>query len=234
MNRGAGSLIPVASLVLAVPIVWLSGTELANLPDQLYNLQNGSPLDWLLPLALGILLLGFLLSRLAAALNPAALRALLSLEQCRWLALLSTALVCVTWTGLQWSRLANIPVAFFFWGLLAGASLDIFVLTWLALATRAAAAARPLDAARELAFWMLRIAGGGLVALYVVADLLIRLQPQPNLFLIMLVVSLVAISFLVPPAIGMASAAALFSGISRRGADDVPDAEQPEPPITQL
>lgn len=233
MNRGVGS-VPIALLAVAIPVFWLSGAELANLPNQLYATQSGTPLDWLLPLAVGILLLGFLLSRLAAALNPPVLRALLSVEQCRWLALLSTALVCVTWTGLLWSRLANIPVAFFFWQLLAGASIDIFVLTWLALATRAAASARPLDAARDLAFWMVRIAGAGLVALYVVADLLSRLQPQPNLFLIMLMVSLVAIGFLVPPAIGIASAAALFSGIGRRGGDAPGDGEQPQPPITQL
>jgi hypothetical protein len=232
MHRRVG-FIPVAFLAVAVAAFWLSGAELAKLPDQLYAMQNGTPLDWLLPLAVGILLLGFLLSRLAAALNPPAVRALLSVEQCRWLALLSTALVCVTWTGRLWSGLANIPVALFFWQLLAGAALDIFVLTWLALATRAAASAQPLDAARDLAFWMLRVAGGGLVALYVVADLLTRLQPQPNLFLIMLVVSLVATSFLVPPAIGVASAAALFSGISRRGTQETDGADQ-QPPITEL
>src|SRR3974377_1964984 len=64
MNRRIGS-VPVALLAITLPVFWLSGAEMANLPAQLYATQSGTPLDWLLPLIAGILLVGFLLSRLA-------------------------------------------------------------------------------------------------------------------------------------------------------------------------
>jgi hypothetical protein len=207
----------VAWLALLVSIFWLSGRLLDGLPGAMQALQMDGPREWLLPLLVGVVLVGYLSARVALALNPSALRALLTSEQGAWIGGLLTALLCVTWSGFLWSSINQQEVAAFIWSLLAGAGLDLFVLGWLLLAIRAAASSAPWRTGASFILGALGSIGasyGGLVLLILA---MYHYELEPNLLLVSLFVTLVACLFLLPPMLLVAGVAALFAGMLSSG-----------------
>ncbi len=207
-------------LAAALGASWFSGALLQSIPDGILRQARDQPQDWLLPIAAAVVLLGYLLSRVALALGTASIRTLLPPSQARWIAGLLTSLVCITWTGFLWSSLSGNTVAQIFWQLFAGAAIDLFVLGWLCLALRAAVSTKPLrvGAALLLGGTMFLVASyAGLVALILAFE---RYGWVVNLPIVGLIVALVTGIFLLPPVMLVSGVAALFAGISGPKDDD--------------
>jgi hypothetical protein len=209
-------------LAAVLGIGWLTGAGLHAVPGSMLRQVRDRPLDWLLPIAAAIVLLGYLLSRVATVLGPPSIRSLLPPPQARWIAGLLAALVCVTWTGLLWSSVVENAVAAIFWQIFAGAAIDLFVLGWLCLALRAAASTKP-------AISGLLLLGGGLTSLAVsycglilLALAYYRYGWEPNLPLVGLLVVLLTGIFLLPPVMAIAGMAAVFTSLAAPKGNDVP------------
>ncbi|MGH2408873.1 MAG: hypothetical protein ACRDGS_00755 [Chloroflexota bacterium] len=193
---------------------WLTGAGLQAVPGSMIRQARDQPLDWLLPIAAAVVLLGYLLSRVAAVLGPPSIRSLLPPAQARWIAGLLAALVCITWTGLLWSNVLENIVATVFWQIFAGAAIDLFVLGWLCLALRAAASTKPAVNGLILlgsALTSLVVSYCGLILLVLAFQ---RYGWEINLPLVGLLVVLLTGIFLLPPVMAIAGMAAVFTSLT--------------------
>ena len=218
MYRKRGIWFWLASAAL-LPLFWFSGQLPFVMPTLAHGLFNLSPLEvveWLAPLLFRITVIGFALSLLAGALGVESLRTLLTPRQALWTAILASAVLWVAWTGLFWAAVQEDEVAVFLWRMLVGASFDLFVLIWLILGTRAAAAVKPLRLGLTLVcsgvslFWA---AWGGL---YVFFLILYHYQPEINLPIVGIFVLLLLALLLLPEALVTAGMAALFASLRQR------------------
>jgi hypothetical protein len=199
---------------------WLSGAALQSVPDGFLRQVQDQPLDWLLPIAAAIMLLGYLLSRVSLALGPGSIRSLLPPPQARWIAGLLTSLVCVTWTGLLWSSLSGNTIGQVFWQIFAGASIDLFVLGWLCLALRAAVSPKPVTTGIALILGGVMSLVASYAGIFALALAFARYGWELNLPLVGLLVVLLTGLFLLPPVLLVSGMAAVFAGLSGSKDDD--------------
>src|SRR4051812_48766617 len=101
-------------VLCALPLFWFSGHLLVAFPGQTRGMASDAP-HWLVPVAGGLLLFVFPLSRLSLALGVESLRTLLTDRQMIWFGVLITAIFCVAWTGLLWSMVNEDQVGVVIW-----------------------------------------------------------------------------------------------------------------------
>ena len=201
-------------LAAALATSWLSGAVLQSVPGGILRQMRDQPLDWLMPIVAAVVLLGYLLSRIATVLGPASIRSLLPPPQARWIAGLLTSLVCITWTGLLWSSLSGNAVGQVFWQIFAGAAIDLFVLGWLCLALRAAVSPKPAKSGLVLLSCGLTSLAASYAGVIILALAFARFGWELNLPIVGLLVVLLTGIFLLPPAMAVAGMAAIFTSLS--------------------
>jgi len=194
-------------------VSWLTGLLLLAAPPMLFRGLDQQPLDWVLPIAAAVVLLGYLISKVASVLGPEALRSLIPAEQARWIAGLLGALVCVTWTGLLWSNYTDNLVGMIFWQIFAGAAIDLFVLGWLCLSLRAAVSPAPARSGLTLLSGALTSLVASYAGLAVLIEAFLRYGWEPNLGLVGLLVILLTGMFLLPPVLAVSGMAAIFTSL---------------------
>ncbi|HXT35526.1 MAG TPA: hypothetical protein VN837_08115 [Chloroflexota bacterium] len=197
-------------------VSWLTGLLLLAVPPVFFRGLDQQPLDWVLPIAAAVVLLGYLISKVASVLGPAALRTLIPAEQGRWIAGLLGALVCVTWTGLLWSNFTENVIGMIFWQIFAGAAIDLFVLGWLCLALRAAVSRAPARSGLALLSSALTSLVCSYAGLAILIEAYFRYGWEPNLALVGLLVVLLTGTFLLPPVLAVSGMAAIFTSLMSR------------------
>jgi hypothetical protein len=193
---------------------WLTGLLLLAVPPVLFHGLDQQPVDWVLPIAAAVVLLGYLTSKVASVLGPDALRTLIPAEHGRWIAGLLGALVCVTWTGLLWSSYTDNVIGMIFWQIFAGAAIDLFVLGWLCLSLRAAVSRTPARSGLTLLSGALTSLVASYAGLAILIEAYLRYGWEPNLALVGLLVILLTGMFLLPPVLAVSGMAAIFTSLT--------------------
>src|SRR5579871_4253480 len=210
--------LPWRALLILAPAAWLSGTLLTILAGALraflaQPLQDGYAeiLVAILGTLVSAMAVGIILSLIAGALGATRLRALLDVGHAVSFALLASALLWVSLTGLAWANYTNDQFAIYTWRVIAGAAYNLFIVVWLVLGVRAAAAVAPLRAAAGL----LSAAVGCFLApiglLMLILPLLGDVQPSLPLFGLLVLFGVTIL--LLSPALLTAGMAALFAGL---------------------
>ena len=217
MNNRSGSL-PWRALLILAPICWLTGSLMERLPGFVHSFLLLPAQDQyveLLVMLIGTLVsaaaVGWVLSVISETLGPARLRALLDVRRACLFGALAAALLWVCFTGLIWADFTGEQFAVYVWRILLGASYDLFVLVWLILGVRAAAARVPMRAGVTLLSGATTSFFAGVGVLMLILPLLYDLEPSLPLF--GLFVFFVVTILFVPPALLTAGMAAVFAGM---------------------
>jgi hypothetical protein len=214
--------LPWRALLILAPVTWLSGTLLTALGDALRAFL-AQPLQdnyaEMLVAVIGALVsavaVGIVLSLVADALGAARLRALLDVRHAVSFALLASALLWVSLTGLVWANYTGDQFATYTWRVIAGAAYNLFVLVWLIVGVRAAAAVVPLRAAASLLSAAVGCVFAPIGLLILILPLLGDAEPSLPLFGLLVFFGLTIL--LLPPALLTAGMAALFAGLRGEG-----------------
>jgi hypothetical protein len=126
---------------------------------------------------------------------------------------LAAALLWVSITGLNWAYYNGDQFGMYAWRIITGAAYDLFVVVWLALGVRAAAAVVPMRVAATLLSGAVSSFFTGIGLLVLILPLLNDVEPSLPLF--GLLIFFVMIIIILPPALLTAGMAALFAGMRR-------------------
>lgn len=157
------------------------------------------------------LIVGVIVSFIATGLGPARIRALLGEQQAWQFGAVATALLCAAQTGFIWAALREDDFGTMIWSVAIAASYQVFILIWLMLATRAAAAAQPMRVGLQLVGAAI---GTFSTAYYALVLLLSSIGGTPeNLATWALLILLATAYVVLPPAILTCGIAALVTGL---------------------